>query len=333
MAGACDVRDEHGRPVQLTPHQWRHTFATRLINRDVPQEVVRRLLDHDSAQMTAHYARLTTRPSAGIGNGPQGQHRRGADQLDPDGPLAEAAWAKTRSGRATQTLPNGYCGLPVQKTCPHANACLTCPVFVTTAEFLPQHRVHRGQVIELIAAAQPAARPALAEMNQQVLGNLDRIIDTLDTRSDGIGTCRCRLTTPNTSPRRPPPREATRRRAVAALRRMDTSGLPVTFDALAREAGVSRSWIYSQTRSPGREPTAPHATARAPHPGRPDRQRASDASLLRRVRSPHSASSDWRPTTSGSATLSPQALGHRRTAAILGQRPGHDTPEIPTTRK
>ena len=27
---ACDVRDEHGAAVHLTPHQWRHTFATRL---------------------------------------------------------------------------------------------------------------------------------------------------------------------------------------------------------------------------------------------------------------------------------------------------------------
>ena len=54
----CEVRDERGRPVHLTPHQWRHTFATRLINRDVPQEVVRVLLDHSSGEMTAHYARL-----------------------------------------------------------------------------------------------------------------------------------------------------------------------------------------------------------------------------------------------------------------------------------
>jgi len=46
----CEVRDEHGRPVHLTPHQWRHTFACRLINRDVPQEVVRVLLDHDLRQ-------------------------------------------------------------------------------------------------------------------------------------------------------------------------------------------------------------------------------------------------------------------------------------------
>lgn len=55
----CDIRDEHGRPVHLTPHQWRHTLGTRLINRDVPQEVVRVLLDHESSEMTAHYAKIT----------------------------------------------------------------------------------------------------------------------------------------------------------------------------------------------------------------------------------------------------------------------------------
>ena len=66
--------------------------------------------------------------------------------LDPDGPLADASWAKQRLSRATQALPNGYCGLPLVQTCPHANACLTCPLFITTSEFLPttgqQHRSH-----------------------------------------------------------------------------------------------------------------------------------------------------------------------------------------------
>ena len=46
---ACDIRDEHGQPVHLTPHQWRHTLGTPLINRDVPQHVVQKILDHDSA--------------------------------------------------------------------------------------------------------------------------------------------------------------------------------------------------------------------------------------------------------------------------------------------
>lgn len=55
----CDVRDEHGRSAHLTPHQWRHTFATRLINKDVPQGVMQVLLDHESSQITAQYARIT----------------------------------------------------------------------------------------------------------------------------------------------------------------------------------------------------------------------------------------------------------------------------------
>ena len=176
----CDVQDEHGRPVHFTPHQWRHTLGTRMINRDVPQEVVRRILDHDSAEMTAHYARLhdtTVRR-----HWEQARKVNIAGQavvLDPSGPLAEAAWAKQRLGRVTQALPNGYCGLPVQKTCPHANACLTCPMFITTPEFLPQHRDHRQQVIQIITAAQARGQSRLAEMNQQVLTNLDTIITSL----------------------------------------------------------------------------------------------------------------------------------------------------------
>jgi Family of unknown function (DUF6262) len=39
---------------------------------------------------------------------------------------------------------------------------------------------------------------------------------------------------------------ATRRRAVAAIRRMDNAGRPISFDAVAREGQVSRSWLYNQ---------------------------------------------------------------------------------------
>ena len=40
--------------------------------------------------------------------------------------------------------------------------------------------------------------------------------------------------------------EQTRQRAVAALRRMDSTGTPISVEALARHAGVSRSWLYAQ---------------------------------------------------------------------------------------
>lgn len=187
----CDIRDEHGEPVRLTPHQWRHTLGTRLINRDVPQEVVRKILDHDSPQMTAHYARVHDTTVRRHWEAARKVNISGETvTLDPDGPLAEAAWAKQRLGRVTQALPNGYCGLPVQKSCPHANACLTCPMFVTTPEFLPQHREHRQQVLQIITSAEARGQQRLVEMNQQVLGNLDRIITTLnddDAESAGQG--------------------------------------------------------------------------------------------------------------------------------------------------
>jgi integrase len=178
----CDVRDEHGGPVHLTPHQWRHTFACRLINRDVPQEVVRVLLDHSSTQMTAHYAKITDQTVRRRWEQATRVNINGEPVvIDPAGPLAQAQWAKTRYGIATQTLPNGYCGLPVQRQCPHANACLTCPVFITGPEFLPELREQRHRTLTLITTARGNGHARVTEMNEQVAANLDRMISELET--------------------------------------------------------------------------------------------------------------------------------------------------------
>ena len=182
----CQVHDEHGQPVHLTPHQWRHTFACRLINRDVPQEVVRVLLDHESTQMTAHYARITDQTVRRRWEAATKVNINGERiDIDPDGPLAQAQWAKTRYGMATQTLPHGYCGLPVQKSCPHANACLTCPVFLTGPEFLPELREHRGRTLTLIDEAKAHGHARVAQMNTEVLANLDKMIGEIDKEPAG----------------------------------------------------------------------------------------------------------------------------------------------------
>ena len=305
----CDIRDEHDRPVQLTPHQWRHTLGTRLINRDVPQEVVRRILDHDSPQMTAHYARLHDTTVRRHWEAARKVNINGETvTLDPDGPLAEAAWAKQRLGRATQALPNGYCGLPVQKSCPHANACLTCPMFLTTPEFLPQHREHRQQVLQIITAAEARGQQRLAEMNQQVLANLDSIITALDA-------------TPQPTAGRPPMRADNTTHLVTAARRRHE---------LTRAKAIRGA---ARTR-PGRQPCSPSnpspSTPASPAPGStpsptstprsnacahthrgptapiPAPQRATDDSLRRRLRNRRTAATANSPTkTSGYAGNSP----------------------------
>lgn len=52
-------------------------------------------------------------------------------------------------------------------------------MFITTREFLPQHREHRQQVLQIITVAEARGQARLAEMNHQVLGNLDNVITAL----------------------------------------------------------------------------------------------------------------------------------------------------------
>jgi hypothetical protein len=59
--------------------------------------------------MTARYARLSDTTVRRHWEAARKVNINGQTvTLDPDGPLAEAAWAKQRVGRATQALPNGY---------------------------------------------------------------------------------------------------------------------------------------------------------------------------------------------------------------------------------
>ncbi len=58
-------------------------------------------------------------------------------------------------------------------------------MFLTTAEFLPQHHEHHRQVLQIISAAEASGQARLAEMNRQVAGNLEKIIMTLGNSGPG----------------------------------------------------------------------------------------------------------------------------------------------------
>src|SRR5450759_744298 len=72
--------------------------------------------------------------------------------------------------------------------------------------------------------------------------------------------------------------ERTRQQALTALRALDAKGVPITFEAVAREAGVSRSWLYTQDdlrAELGR--LGERHRPPSPTPSTPDHQRASVA--------------------------------------------------------
>jgi hypothetical protein len=93
-----------------------------------------------SSAMTAVYAKLHDKTLR--------RHWENALKINHEGQKAEiaaehplagaawAAWAKMSLVRAKMTLPNGYCGAPVQTDCEYANPC----------HYLQQHRQqHRQQ--------------------------------------------------------------------------------------------------------------------------------------------------------------------------------------------
>jgi hypothetical protein len=181
LAG-LELVDATGRPVTVSPHQFRHTLGTRTINEDIPLEVIRRMLDHGSLSMTQVYARLSDRKlREHFDSFHERINRRGEKvTLQRDGVLGEATWTKERLARARQALPNGYCGLPLQQHCPHPNACLSCESFLTDLTFLEQHREHLARVEQQLEQAQGSGWERIAESNESDRINLINIIEGLE---------------------------------------------------------------------------------------------------------------------------------------------------------
>jgi hypothetical protein len=139
-----------------------------------------------SPQMTAVYARLL--------DDTKREHWLKAVKINAAGrpasisaghPLADATWAKLSMVRAKVTLPNGYCGAPVQTDCEFANPCLDCKFFITTADFLDQHRRQREETGQMIADAEQAGLRRVVEKNTRTLTKLTKIIDALESAEQG----------------------------------------------------------------------------------------------------------------------------------------------------
>jgi hypothetical protein len=124
--------------------------------------------------------------------------------------------------------------------------------------------------------------------------------------------------------------QATHHRADATLRRMDNTGLPITIDAPAREASVSRSWLYNQPEL--RAEIERLRNRPRPAAGRlvPDRQRSSDASLLGRVEVATQRIHELETDNKRLRQALAEALGEHR--AARSREPQRDTPRPPVSR-
>lgn len=191
LAESANILGPDGSVYHFTYHQFRHTTATRMINNGVPQHIVQRYLGHETPTMTSTYAHImdeTLKKEFAAFQGkmvdingkiyePEDIATTLVEGSDPDD--IDAQWLKKNI--AVQSLPNGLCSLPVvQGSCPHANACLSCPNFRTDHRYLPQHRDQLAKTEKIIATCKANGWQRQLEMNESVKSSLVKIIEPLE---------------------------------------------------------------------------------------------------------------------------------------------------------
>lgn len=174
-----NLTDENGQAVRVTSHQFRHTCGTRWINNNVPAHIVKRLLGHRTDAMVGVYAQLHDSTVRAEWEKFQRINISGQPVPPPPGEVADVKWMIESLARATQALPNGYCGLPIQQQCPHANACLDCDNFSTSTEFLPVLEAQCANHERIMKQAEDNGHERLVEINRVPFVNLTKIIDSL----------------------------------------------------------------------------------------------------------------------------------------------------------
>jgi len=168
----------------FTAHPFRHSLGMRLINDDVPLEVISRLLGHRSLMMTQVYARVrdkkmrTDLERAALKRktvDAQGHTVKGDSRAN------DLEVQLTRKGVRGQTLPVGGCGrLIVLGDCSHANKCLTCPMWLTSTDDLTQLKSFYGRAIRLKQRAVEKGSQFVIEQQEHIISALTPRIKSLE---------------------------------------------------------------------------------------------------------------------------------------------------------
>ncbi len=185
-----NIRDRTGRLHRFQAHQFRHTVGMRLLNDDVPLEVISRLLGHVSVRMTERYAhKRAAQVRAELERAYHGRktvdHQGNTVKGDPRANDPDVQM--TRKGVRGQTLPIGGCGrLVVLGECSHANKCLTCPMWLTSTDDLLKLKSFHERAVRLKQRAEEKGNHFVVGQQEHIIASLAIRIKSLEeTSMDG----------------------------------------------------------------------------------------------------------------------------------------------------
>lgn len=195
-----DIRDENGNLFHFRPHQFRHTYAVKMLNGGADILTVQELLAHASPGMTMCYARLldTTKRKTFESVMKQGvfsfdlngevQQVQQNEDIPTD--ILEALWRDHKLNAIDN--PYGTCYARINGNCPYAEEppCLTCnggsPCKDLAVGFsdldVQKYELHMKTTTKMIQALEDHGRHETAMTNRT---NLKRYEDILNTIKQG----------------------------------------------------------------------------------------------------------------------------------------------------
>jgi integrase len=146
-AAAAALPGPGGQPLNVTPHQLRHTYATELANAGMSLQALMAVLGHVTPEMTLRYATLASPALRSAYDQAIGKVRKTLPIAPAGRPIVPDKVDWIASEFLKTRVAHGYCSRHLAAgACPYANICETCDNYVPGPEHLP---VLRDQLCDL----------------------------------------------------------------------------------------------------------------------------------------------------------------------------------------
>ncbi len=192
-----NIVDENGNPFHFKTHQFRHTYAVKMLNGGADILTVQELLAHASPEMTLRYAKLlddTKRKAfeAVISQGVfsfdlngEVQEIKAGEDIPAD--ILQALWQDHKLNAMDN--PYGTCHARLKGDCPHMEAppCLTCnggspckDLAIGFSEYdIPKYELHVRITSKAIEVAKQHGRDDMVEKQERNLQRYKGILNTI----------------------------------------------------------------------------------------------------------------------------------------------------------
>lgn len=176
------IRDNTGKPLIYTPHDFRRMFTTEAVSGGLPVHIAAKLLGHHDLSTTQSYLAVFQDELIRTYRAFLDQRRARRPSEEYREPT-DAEWAEFQQHFALRRVELGDCGRPYGSGCQHEHACVRCPmlridprqkprlqeIILNLTERISEAKANgwRGEV-EGLTTSRTAAENKLAALNRSI---------------------------------------------------------------------------------------------------------------------------------------------------------------------